>query len=823
MTNIQEKYETHIASYDLDPVCFMSGDADSEIILIGEYPGSNEAATGIPFSGGSGKVLWNTLRQHGVQRPHCYATNVVKRQVTAKDGIQTHELSLWQEAMHYELSLLTNRKVIICLGNIAMNTLLGFDGITQYRGSVYEYEETPVVVINNPSLTLRKPETEIVFSMDIKKAMRVYNGDYKQLEMNRIINPTFEQAMNYMEAIRRTHKKFSMDIEVTGYETACIGLGISSTEAMCINFRDANTNRFTVEEEFKLLQSFVQTCDQDDTFVIAQNGNFDSYFMGYKDHAMFALNFDTLLAHHTLYPRLPHNLGFLTSQYTDFPYYKDEKDVFKEGGDIDGFWNYNCSDCCITYAVYEAELEELKAQKLDKFFFDHVMRLQPHLSESTVTGVAVDIKKKTNLDNVLSKDIAKLRQDVVASARRASNDPELELNPNSHPQLKKLVFDKLGLKHTRKSTDKKVRDDLIKDPRTSVDAKDFLTKLGRYSEEQKFYSTYVATTIDPDDRFRAEFKQFGVSRAPGRLSSAQTLWGSGGNAQNQPHRAYEMYLADEGCVWIYFDLSQAEARYVAWDANIENWIADFEQARLDGKFDAHRALASTMFKLAYDDVPKDDFLDANGLSQKHPDCDQSTLTMTKRYIAKRCRHGLNYRMHIARLAETTGMNYAQAASNYYTYHRVNPELQEWWRRVEREIKKTRMLFNAYGRRFITLERLENSDIMDSIIAFRPQSTIGDKTQRCWYQCHEDPAWDKNKARIALNVHDALYGIATPDFAMTALSIMKKYAEEPIMVKSIMTGKTSPMIIPCDAKMSVAGDDGMHRMSNLQDIEVDAAK
>lgn len=822
MSTVKEKFEHHIASYALDPVCLMSGDADSEIVLIGEYPGSKEAAMGTPFVGGSGKVLWDTLRQHNILRPHCYATNVVKRQVTSRDGIQINELNLWQEALHYELSLLTNPKIFICLGNIAMNTLLGFNGITQYRGSVYEHNGIPVVVVNNPALTLRKPETEIIFSMDIAKAIRVYNGDYKQLEMKRIINPTFEQAMDYMEKIRRVHKKFSTDIEVTGFETACIGLGISATEAMCINFRDASTNRYTVEEEFKLLQSFVKTCDQDDTFVITQNGNFDSYFMGYKDHAMFRTDFDTLLAHHTLYPRLPHNLGFLTSQYTDFPYYKDEKDVFKEGGDIDGFWEYNCSDCCITFAVYEAELEELKAQKLDKFFFEHVMRIQPHLSESTVTGVLVDVEKKASLDKALSADVEKLRVDVVASARRATRDDALELNPNSHPQLRALMYDKLALKSARKSTDKKARAELIADPRTSVDAKDFLTKLGRYAEEQKFYSTYVKTNIDDDNRFRAAFKQFGVAKAPGRLSSEKTLWNSGGNAQNQPHRAFEMYLADKDCVFIYFDLSQAEARFVAWDANIESWINDFEQARIDGKFDAHRALASTMFKIPYDEVPKDDFLDKNNLSQKHPNCDHATLAMTKRYIAKRCRHGLNYRMHIARLAETTGMSYAQAASNYYTYHRVNPELQEWWRRVDREIKKTRMLFNAYGRRFITLERLENSDILDSIIAFRPQSTIGDKTQRVWYQCHEDDRWNKNKARIALNVHDALYGISTPDFAPTALSIMKKYAEEPIMVKSIMTGKTSPMIVPADTKISIAGEDGYHRMSNLEEYEIKAA-
>jgi uracil-DNA glycosylase len=827
MTNIQEAYERHIASYGIHPTCMMAGAEDSDIILIGEYPGASEAAKGTPFSGESGKLLWNALRQQKILRPDCYVTNVIKRQVTARDNVQSHELALWQEALHFELSLLTAPKIIVCLGNTALNALLGFDKITKYRGSVYSYkingQDIPVVIANSPASILRMPETEIIFSMDIAKVSRVLNGDYKEHKVTTILNPSYDAAMNYLDAIRRKHKIFSTDIEVTGYETACIGLGISAHEAMCINFRDAKTSTYTVEEEFNLLQSFVTTCDQDDTFVIAQNGNFDSYFMGYKDHAIFKVDFDTLLAHHTLYPRLPHNLGFLTSQYTDHPYYKDDKDAFREGGDINDFWRYNGTDCGITFAVYEEELKELKAQKLDTFFFKHVMRLQPHLSESTVTGVAIDKSIKDRLSKEIGADVTKLRNDVVIAARRAANDHELEINPNSPKQVTKLLFDTLHLKYHKRTADAQTREDLMKDARTGIEAKEFLGKLGKYAEEAKFFSTYVETEIDSDDRFRAEFKQYGVSKAPGRLSSGKTLWGSGGNAQNQPHRAYEMYVADQGCVFIYFDLAQAEARYVAWDANIEHWIEDFERARLEGGFDAHRSLASTMFKMPYDEVPTEDWLDSAGRSLKDPECDMTSLTFTKRFIAKRCRHGLNYRMHIARLAQTTGMTYSQAASNYYTYHRINPELQAWWSDIEREIKKTRTLFNSFGRRFIVLERLEKSKIMDSIIAFKPQSTIGDKTQRVWYQCHEDPRWDKNKARIALNVHDALYGIATPEYAATALSIMKKYAEEPIMVQRTKDKVIVPMIIPADCKMSKADASGFHRMSNLSAYDVEAAK
>ena len=807
--SIKAKFLEHIASYNLVTQCLMDGPEDAEIAIIGEYPGQQEIAFNKPFVGGSGKHLWTTLRQFGITRADVYMTNVVKRQISAKHNTNTLEINLWNEALHYELSLLPNLKYIICLGNAAMSAILGFDGITQYRGSVYDWEGKKVIVANNPALVMRMPQNEIIFTMDMEKVSRVIKGEYKRHHVNGIINPSYQEAMEYLDQIKRVHKRFSMDIEVTGMETACIGVGISAHEAMCINFRDTFDNRFTIEEEYNVVRKFLEVCDDPSTFVIAQNGNFDSYFMGYKDHARFRVNFDTLLAHHTLYPRLPHNLGFLTSQYTDHPYYKDEKDKFKEGGHVDSFWQYNATDCAITYAVAEKEEQELKDQKLHDFFINHVMRINPHLTEATVTGIAVDIDRKAQLSQELRPEIDKLERDFLDAVRRATHDPNYVINPRSSQQKAALMFDVLKCTAKKRSTDADTLETILKDPRASLDAKEVITTLSRYSTEQKFFSTYVETQIDSDDRFRAEFKQYGVSKAPGRLSSSQTLWGSGGNAQNQPKRAYEMYVADQGCVFIYFDLAQAEARYVAWDAAIDSWKEDFERARLGGDYDAHRALASKMYKVPYDEVPMDDE-DANG---HH----------TIRFFAKRCRHGLNYRMHFYRLAQTTGMSNAEAAQNYFKYHNTTPEVQVWWKNIESEIRRNRMLFNCYGRRFIAMERLEDNDIMDSIVAFKPQSSIGDKTQRVWYQCHEDERWDRNKARIAINVHDALYGIATPDFAMTALSIMKAYAEEPLMVKETKSGKVNPMIIPADMKMSVAGPDGFHRMSNMKKLVVEPAK
>jgi DNA polymerase I-like protein with 3'-5' exonuclease and polymerase domains len=288
-------------------------------------------------------------------------------------------------------------------------------------------------------------------------------------------------------------------------------------------------------------------------------------------------------------------------------------------------------------------------------------------------------------------------------------------------------------------------------------------------------------------------------------------------------------------VFIYFDGAQAEARIVAYRANIPKWKDQFERARKDGLYDAHRALASEMFKLPYDEIPKADFLDKNGLPEKDQKCDHASLRPTKRYIAKRCRHGLNYRMERFRLAEVTGLPYHEAARAFSLYHNTTPELKKWWEQEEKEFKRTKEVFNALGRRLKIIQRLDD-EALESLIAFYPQSTLGDKIVQVWYQAEEDDRWpDPMYARVCLNVHDNLVGLAMPKYAKTCLKILKSYAESPILISDAWHRKPEPLIIPAETKMSfptIAAVDkktgrlmfredpnGLHRWSHMKEVKV----
>lgn len=804
---LQAEFKQRALDYDLHVQCPPSGNFQARYAIIGEGPGQQEVNEGVPFVGASGRMLWDALRPHRLIRTDFYVTNVSKRQIglakNTRHPISSEEWLKWKHLVQWELEQLPNLEYILCLGNAGLQALFGWEGVKKYRGSVYDYHEKKAVIALNPAAVLREPKDELVFKLDCARFAKVTAGQHSEYKVNAIINPSFTEAVEFIRECKAFNGMPSYDIETIAGETACHGLAIDPHEAMCINLRDGRNNRYDLHEEKELLFELQSLFDEKP--VIAQNGNFDATWCGYKDLLKIRIGFDTLLAHHTLYPTLPHNLGFLTSQYTTHPYYKDEIDVYREGGDIDTFWRYNCKDSAITFAVAQRETEELKQRGLWTFFNEHVMRLEPHLVQTTIDGLRIDPTVKERIAGELREATDLVEEKFIVRARELIDYPDTwRPNIRSPKQMKSLFYDKLKLKSAGESFDETTRQKLLTDARTPMDVQSLILDYNEYQKKYKFLSTYAEQKVDPDNRTRYVFKQNGVAAAPGRLSSAGTLWGTGMNMQNQPLQAYQFYLADDGTVMFYFDLSQAEARVVAYLADIQQWKEDFERARLNpGVFDAHRSLASTMYGIPYDEVPLED----------HDDEGHFTV----RYKAKRCRHGLNYTMQWPRLAETTGMPPYEAKRSYILYHKVNPEIQNWWKEIEKRAKRERKLVTPLGRELPILERID-PDNLGNLVAFIPQSTIGDKVKKVWYQCHEDPEWDMAKMRIKLNIHDALIGIATPDKVKTALKIAKKYAEAPIMIEDIYRKKVEPLIIPADVKISEPDEFGLHRWSTLKKVK-----
>ena len=820
---------------ELSVECAMVGPTDARIAFIAEAPGSSEVARDMPLVGASGNILWKSLRQYcpSIRRHEVYVTNVIKRQVAMGAGqrkpVSKNELEAWRALLMWELNQLPNLTTVVLLGNYALQALTGKTGIINWRGSILPLQfgerNLTAIITFNPAFAIHEPLQHIVFDMDINDKLRpVIEGTYTPYNVTTHINPTPRQAIDWIRYCRSRTTPIGGDIEVIANETACVGLAASTIEAMCIAFRNETENVYDENDERQIRHSLQQMLQDRKVRMVWQNGGFDMSWLWFKDRIKCAPAYiDTMLAHHVLYPTMPHDLGFIVKQYTMHPYYKNEKDTWKHTGGVDNFWLYNGKDCALMLASAFKLLDELREQSLYNFTMEHVMRLQAHLVWMTVGGVLSDMELREQMLD--EKTPGNLYDDVQRKLRafhdavlQCIHEPDYKPNPNSPKQMAELYFTKLRLVGRGTSTDATNRKLMYKHPRTTDDARRVLQAVEDYAKDDKFFSVYASARPDYDCRMRCDWRQTGVQSAPGRLSSAQTLWGSGGNLQNIPDRAKPMFIADDGYVFIYIDGSQAEARVVGWRYNIEKWMAQFERARLDGSYDCHRALAAEMFNVPYDEVPSYDRYpldEASALRDGIQFVPEKAGQTTIRYTAKRCRHGLNYRMMPDRLALTTGLSIGAASEAFVKYHKITPEIKNGWKADLFRVQNEKAIYNAYGRRYLQLVPL-TEDSTEAIVAFFPQSTIGDHTARVIYKAHDDPKWPHGKARIAVNTHDGLVGLVHKDYAKQALRVLVKHAETPIMIDN---GKEKlPLIIPAEVGMSVPDATGVHRWSTIKKMK-----
>lgn len=837
--------------------CISAGPTTAKIAIVGDYPGKTEKATGIPFSGEIGNKLWKKLNKFGLTKANVYVTNAIKVMLSDNQEeditVDANRLMLWKEVLETELGALPNLEYILCLGNNPLGALGEKKGISHWRGSVLPWRNAKCFFANNPAFVFKKnrltkepedPLREVIFNMDLVKFSKLLAGKYSHTEVTCNVIKTiseFEDFLSILYSAQTNSVPISIDIEHLNAHTSCVGFSTDGKTGYVIPFFNQQDNLFTIEEEIQIRSKLSDIISNPKSLLVGQYVSTDLCWLRYKDRIGFKPRVygDTLLAHHLLYPTFPHSLEFLVSQYTWHYYYKDEGFKWKISGNIQGHWEYNAKDSALTWRIHNALLSELKRENMLETYQGHILRLFPHLVDANATGLPIDLDMKQKLDieyedlqttnkfALIKSIIEQYYEELVEQFNvlnvkfDASNNRNEKasilieacklFNPSSSQQMSDLLFEKMRVpinaarsKKTGKySTNKLVLEKIIESRLVPQKQKDICKKLLAIRGESKFLSTYIRVKLDEDNRYRMHYKQQGVKTAPGRLSCEHTQWGTGGNMQNQPIKSRAMFIAPPDYVFGYIDGSQAEARFVGWDAGIESWIEDFEKARLNpGTFDCHRSLAAKIFNVEYDQVPEKDF----------DERDQPTM----RYLGKRARHGLNYRMMPQTFAERTNISLAQAHRVFEAYHRETPELKTWWKRLEQEVVESKRkygygtLSNPYGRRLYIPEAL-TEEALKSIVAFRPQSTIGDLLQETWYRSHEDDDWPTGKAKILINVHDSLTFIAHKDVAKTALRIMVKHAERPLTIGG------RPLIIPAEAKLSYPDEMGIHRWSNLKGV------
>ena len=125
-------------------------------MVVGEGPGAEEDASGLPFVGPAGKLLDKMLSSIGLSREtNCFIANVVKCRPPQNRDPAADEQAACLGYLRRQIALL-RPKAILCVGRIAAGALLGTsEGVGKLRGKWREFEGLPLLVTYHPSALLR--------------------------------------------------------------------------------------------------------------------------------------------------------------------------------------------------------------------------------------------------------------------------------------------------------------------------------------------------------------------------------------------------------------------------------------------------------------------------------------------------------------------------------------------------------------------------------------------------------------------------------------------------------------------------------------------
>lgn len=233
--------------------------------------------------------------------------------------------------------------LIVALGATACWATLWATNISQIRGTTAQThaqvaaqvggEPLKVLPTFHPASLLyegqwsRRP----IIVADLMKALRESQfADVRRPARRILINPTLQEVIDWTEETLQGHMqgryiKLSPDIETAFGQITCIGFARARNDALVIPFVDrtqagwsywptAAEERIAWECTFKLLQSSISK--------VGQNFLYDMQYLLRMPTRINAMDDDTMLLHHSLFPELQKGLGFLGSIYTSEPAWK---------------------------------------------------------------------------------------------------------------------------------------------------------------------------------------------------------------------------------------------------------------------------------------------------------------------------------------------------------------------------------------------------------------------------------------------------------------------------------------------------------------------
>ncbi len=324
-----------------------------------------------------------------------------------------------------------------------------------------------------------------------------------------------------------------------------VGLADADVE-LCIPLfsvvNGAVTNRFTPAEETGIWERLKLLLEHPNVKIIGQNFIYDTEWLHRFYNIKALVSFDTMVAHHLLYPGTPKRLDYLASLYCEhFSYWKDES--WDLDGDIgEHTWRYNCKDLRATYEIAQTLRDVIKQQGMEELYTFQMEQWK--LSRSLMlTGTTFDLPLQKAMKLSLLEEANQLSEwllNVVPEswAYTSTGKPWFD----SPKGTADLLYTALGLTPIRPK-----KQNPLKLDRVTVDDK-ALQELSERREAKwlgplferlrhlrsigVFTSHFLDARISPDGRIRCSFNI--AHPETFRWSSNSNGFGEGTNLQNIP-------------------------------------------------------------------------------------------------------------------------------------------------------------------------------------------------------------------------------------------------------------------------------------------------
>lgn len=558
--------------------CKPYGPPNAEVMVVGEAPGEEELQRGEPFVGASGIELTLMMNEAGLARSQFYLTNVTQSRPPGGDIANWFAANKTEEAkllstggiryngkviakeLYESIQILRaeferiSPRCVIALGNVALWVFAGEWGIGNWRGSQLESNLSSkhrcvVIPTYNPTAIFRQWHLRRICIQDFRRIRSGLSNGWPKPNYRFCVEPSYTQACNVLEYLQKRVEEsdgrgftLSVDIETRNYHIACLGIGWSVHDAICIPFLDSrhHDGYWTMEEEADIVFRLQQLLTHPNAEVVGQNFLYDVQYI--FRYFLFAprLARDTMLCQHICFLGLPKSLDFLASMYCEYyRFWKEDGKVWSDSMDERILWRYNCEDCVRTFECDRALQSVASSIGLaDQFSFQ--MKLWWATFRMMQRGIIIDDGVRSKLEHELDLHAKWLESEITYLAGQP-------LNPKSPKQMREFFYGTLQLrpeyKRGKRAAPGKIKQPSCDDeclPRVAQReplVRALVNLILEFRSVSVYKSTFLSDRRDVDGLVRCSYNPAGTVTL--RFSSSENPFGSGMNLQNIPGREKE--------------------------------------------------------------------------------------------------------------------------------------------------------------------------------------------------------------------------------------------------------------------------------------------